>query len=224
MRQERSCNENVSQKILFRMRCSPTLYTDSVITAERAVYKAAFYGGRERGEGKQPPPVDRSPRLETAKRLPRDKMRCEMGLRSKLFPGISAFELWLFRYAAKASREFRHEIVHMMSTQLVYPTCPAILTCPQTQTLKRQSSSRSRRDHATSPSLSQDAARALGDGCENAPLSLFLSPPFFSGTEKALEEGEAQLKRDSIHQEAKFASWDAHNYVDLLKVQTGESK
>ena len=54
--------------------------------------------------------------------------------------------------------------------------------------------------------------------------SLSLSPPFFSGTEKALEEGEAQLKRDSIHQEAKFASWDAHNYVDLLKVQTGESK
>ena len=48
--------------------------------------------------------------------------------------------------------------------------------------------------------------RALGDGCENALLSPSLSPPFFSGTEKALEEGEAQLKRDSIQQEAKFAS------------------
>ena len=52
----------------------------------------------------------------------------------------------------------------------------------------------------------------------------FLSlPPFFSGTEKALEEGEAQLKRDSIQQEAKFGSWDALDCVNLPKVQTGET-
>ena len=76
------------------------------------------------------------------------------------------------KQAGKSMRNMLTNIIlHMMSTQLVHPTCPAILTCPQTQTLKRQSSSRSRRDHATSPSLSQDAARALGDGCENAPLS-----------------------------------------------------
>ena len=131
--------------------------------------------GRERGEGKQPPPVDRSPRLETAKRLQSDKMRCKMGLVNCFlaFPHLNfGCSAMLPKQAGKSMRNMLTNIIlHMMSTQLVHPTCPAILTCPQTQTLKRQSSSRSRRDHATSPSLSQDAARALGDGCENAPLS-----------------------------------------------------
>ena len=97
--------------------------------------------GRERGEGKQPPPVDRSPRLETAKRLQSDKMRCEMGLRSKLFPGISAFELWLFRYAAKASREIYEEYVdqhHFAHDE--HPTCapnlPSNLDLPTNSNLK----------------------------------------------------------------------------------------
>ena len=38
-----------------------------------------------------------------------------------------------------------------------------------------------------------------------------------------MEEGEAQLKRDSIQQEAKFGSWDALDCVNLPKVQTGET-